>query len=276
MSMIECSCVGGKLRKYGLGGFGLAYMPHVRIVDVVVPRGVRLGGRSLRGQASPGLLEPAFLCAMHQGRSPPSTICRSRNIAAKQAILQAPPEMLDAGLEAAKMASQDSLPLALAVAMSARQHLSHALDQATSSDSCVTRHTQEELARGNRVRSLAPRNYQNTVLAYSWRLHQHSLMLDRMVNGMRRLLDRHRPPGPKLALDLLFSYTCKDGFEVKADMGCCSLGLLRCCVPLATHVGSMLGVHQLTKWVAHPSWASVACEQQLSVSLGKQWVAPPR
>merc|ERR1719379_3132857 len=34
---------------------------------------------------------------------------------------------------------------------------------------------------------------------------------------MKRLLDDHDPPTAKLARDLLFSYTCKDGSEVLAD-----------------------------------------------------------
>eukprot|EP00930_Biecheleria_cincta_P043402 TRINITY_DN29803_c0_g1_i1.p1 TRINITY_DN29803_c0_g1~~TRINITY_DN29803_c0_g1_i1.p1 ORF type:complete len:583 (+),score=86.29 TRINITY_DN29803_c0_g1_i1:30-1751(+) len=74
-----------------------------------------------------------------------------------------------------------------------------------------------ELSRPNRVRSWAPRNYQNAILAYSWNKHQNQRCFDALVSGMRRLMDGHKQVGPKLDRALLFPYTCKDGSEVLAD-----------------------------------------------------------
>jgi len=74
-----------------------------------------------------------------------------------------------------------------------------------------------ELSRPNRVRSLAPRNFQNVFIAYGRRKHWHSHLFRSLALGTQRLLDEHHPPGPKLARSLLFAYTCKDGSEVLAD-----------------------------------------------------------
>lgn len=75
----------------------------------------------------------------------------------------------------------------------------------------------DELARPNRVRSLAPRNYQNSFIAYSRMQHWDERLFAAMAGGMIRLLDGHDPKSPKCARTLLFSYTCKDGSEVPAD-----------------------------------------------------------
>lgn len=74
-----------------------------------------------------------------------------------------------------------------------------------------------ELSRPNRVRSLAPRNFQNIMIAYRQRKHWNKGLFDAMSAGMIRLLDNHDPTRGKLARELLFSYTCKDGSEVLAD-----------------------------------------------------------
>merc|ERR1711972_1039532 len=42
-------------------------------------------------------------------------------------------------------------------------------------------------------------------------------LLDAISLGISRLTDLHDPPGPKLDVDVLFSYTCRDGSEVPAD-----------------------------------------------------------
>lgn len=74
-----------------------------------------------------------------------------------------------------------------------------------------------ELCRPNRVRSLAPRNFQNVLIAYSRNQHFDSELADAMARGIPRLLDNHDPQLPKLHRNVLFSYTCKDGSEVLAD-----------------------------------------------------------
>lgn len=74
-----------------------------------------------------------------------------------------------------------------------------------------------ELTRPNRLRSLAPRNYQNTLIAYSRNRHWHGPLVDAMARGIPRLLDNHDPRYPKLSRQVLFSYTCRDGSEVPAD-----------------------------------------------------------
>jgi len=74
-----------------------------------------------------------------------------------------------------------------------------------------------EFSRPNRVRSLAPRNFQNTFLAYGWNKHYNERLYTSLLTGMLRVMDEHDPPGPKLDRGLLFAYTCKDGSEVLAD-----------------------------------------------------------
>ncbi|CAE8646546.1 unnamed protein product [Polarella glacialis] len=74
-----------------------------------------------------------------------------------------------------------------------------------------------ELCRPNRLRSLAPRNFQNSMIAYSKRRHWHAKLLESFCRGVPRLLDNHDPRLPKTKTDLLFSYTCRDGSEVPAD-----------------------------------------------------------
>lgn len=76
-----------------------------------------------------------------------------------------------------------------------------------------------ELSRPNRVRSLAPRNFQNVLIAYSRRRHQNRRLVSALCNrlGMVRQMDEHEDCGGKLARELLFAYTCKDGSEVLAD-----------------------------------------------------------
>lgn len=74
-----------------------------------------------------------------------------------------------------------------------------------------------EFSRPNRVRSMAPRNFQNTFLAYGWNRHFNERLYNNLLNGMLRIMDEHDPPSPKLDRKLLFAYTCKDGSEVLAD-----------------------------------------------------------
>ncbi|CAK0822972.1 unnamed protein product, partial [Prorocentrum cordatum] len=77
--------------------------------------------------------------------------------------------------------------------------------------------TASECVRPNRLRSLAPRNFQNTMIAFARRRHWHEKYVDAMARGMVRLLDSHDPRFPKTDTSVLFSYTCKDGSEVPAD-----------------------------------------------------------
>lgn len=74
-----------------------------------------------------------------------------------------------------------------------------------------------ELARPNRLRSLAPRNFQNSMIAYSKMLHWNERFVEAMARGIPRLLDNHDPRWPKTDKRVLFSYTCRDGSEVPAD-----------------------------------------------------------
>ncbi|CAE7838099.1 unnamed protein product, partial [Symbiodinium necroappetens] len=78
----------------------------------------------------------------------------------------------------------------------------------------------KELQRTVRVRSLAPRNFQNTMIAYRWygmgRGTTRSL-IDKLATWLPRLLDDHDERRPKLRPDVMFSYTCKDGAVVPAD-----------------------------------------------------------
>merc|ERR1719396_97803 len=83
-----------------------------------------------------------------------------------------------------------------------------------------------ELARPNRLRSLAPRNFQNSMIAYSRRRHWNEKLVDALARGIPRLLDAHDPRFPKTAKNILFSYTCRDGSEVPADafrIGSCTV-----------------------------------------------------
>jgi len=75
----------------------------------------------------------------------------------------------------------------------------------------------EELCRPNRLRSLAPRNFQNSIIAFNWARHWNAKLVDGLARGTKRLLDAHNPILPKLDTSVLFSYTCKDGSEVPAD-----------------------------------------------------------
>jgi len=75
----------------------------------------------------------------------------------------------------------------------------------------------KELSRPNRLRSLAARNFQNVIIAYSRGGYLHSELFEAMARGIPRLLDLHDPKLPKNERLVLFSYTCKDGSEVLAD-----------------------------------------------------------
>eukprot|EP00931_Biecheleriopsis_adriatica_P075094 TRINITY_DN4903_c0_g1_i1.p1 TRINITY_DN4903_c0_g1~~TRINITY_DN4903_c0_g1_i1.p1 ORF type:complete len:576 (+),score=114.95 TRINITY_DN4903_c0_g1_i1:117-1844(+) len=77
--------------------------------------------------------------------------------------------------------------------------------------------TAAECVRPNRLRSLAPRNFQNTMIAFCRRKHWHEKYVDAMARGIPRLLDAHDPRFPKTDTSVLFSYTCRDGSEVPAD-----------------------------------------------------------
>lgn len=68
-----------------------------------------------------------------------------------------------------------------------------------------------------RLRSLAPRNYQNILIAYSRMQINDAEMVRAMSRQMPNLLDNHDPKFPKLKQNVLFSYTCRDGSEVPAD-----------------------------------------------------------
>eukprot|EP00928_Gymnodinium_smaydae_P060755 TRINITY_DN4453_c0_g1_i2.p1 TRINITY_DN4453_c0_g1~~TRINITY_DN4453_c0_g1_i2.p1 ORF type:complete len:752 (-),score=159.13 TRINITY_DN4453_c0_g1_i2:48-2303(-) len=74
-----------------------------------------------------------------------------------------------------------------------------------------------EFRRPNRVRSLAPRNYQNGLIAYSRLKYAFHDLFNDLARGMPRLLENHDPRHPKLKRNLLFSYTCVYGSEVLAD-----------------------------------------------------------
>mmetsp|Transcript_91075 Transcript_91075/g.202211 ORF Transcript_91075/g.202211 Transcript_91075/m.202211 type:complete len:212 (-) Transcript_91075:82-717(-) len=83
-----------------------------------------------------------------------------------------------------------------------------------------------ELSRPNRLRSLAPRNFQNTMIAFSRRRHWNEKLVDAMARGITRLLTAHDPRFPKTDRKVLFSYTCRDGSEVPADafrIGSCTV-----------------------------------------------------
>lgn len=84
--------------------------------------------------------------------------------------------------------------------------------------------TAAECVRPNRLRSLAPRNFQNTMIAFSRRGHWHEKYVDAMARGIMRLLDAHDPRYPKTDTKVLFSYTCVNGSEVPAD--CFRIGSL--------------------------------------------------
>lgn len=73
-----------------------------------------------------------------------------------------------------------------------------------------------ELSRPNRVRSLAPRNIQNVMIAFSRAQHRNRRLTDALALSMPRLLG-HDPASPKLGNHLVFPYTCKDGSEVLPD-----------------------------------------------------------
>jgi len=74
-----------------------------------------------------------------------------------------------------------------------------------------------ELCRPNRTRSLAARNFQNVMIAYARRNFWHEELYDALAHGIPRLIDNHDPRHSKNARHVLFSYTCKDGYEVLAD-----------------------------------------------------------
>lgn len=75
----------------------------------------------------------------------------------------------------------------------------------------------QELYRPNRLRSLAPRNFQNSMIAFSKRKHWNAKLFEAFCRGIPRLLDNHDPKFPKTDTEVLFSYTCRDGSEVPAD-----------------------------------------------------------
>eukprot|EP00434_Breviolum_minutum_P010518 symbB.v1.2.009279.t1/scaffold584.1/size184464/14 len=75
----------------------------------------------------------------------------------------------------------------------------------------------QELYRPNRLRSLAPRNFQNSMIAFSKRKHWNEKLFEAFCRGIPRLLDNHDPKFPKTDTEVLFSYTCRDGSEVPAD-----------------------------------------------------------
>ena len=77
----------------------------------------------------------------------------------------------------------------------------------------------QELERTIRVRSLAPRNFQNTMIAYRWygKGGDTEAMVQQLALWLPRLLDDHDERRPKLRKDVMFSYTCRDGSEVPAD-----------------------------------------------------------
>ncbi|CAK9042892.1 unnamed protein product [Durusdinium trenchii] len=78
-----------------------------------------------------------------------------------------------------------------------------------------------ELQRTLRVRSLAPRNFQNTMIAYRWFGRGHHEAVDALpptlAQWLPRLLDGHDERTPKLRKEVMFSYTCQDGSVVPAD-----------------------------------------------------------
>ncbi|CAE8722382.1 unnamed protein product, partial [Polarella glacialis] len=65
--------------------------------------------------------------------------------------------------------------------------------------------------------SLAPRNFQNCMIAFSRLRYSDLELVERLMMGVRRLLDNHDPISPKTDKSVLFSYTCLDGSEVPAD-----------------------------------------------------------
>ena len=79
----------------------------------------------------------------------------------------------------------------------------------------------EELVRPVRTRSLAPRNFQNVMISYGHLKMSKDLyrgnVITALASRMPDLLDHHDPGNPKLEVDVLFSYTCKEGTEVRAD-----------------------------------------------------------
>eukprot|EP00931_Biecheleriopsis_adriatica_P078668 TRINITY_DN52095_c0_g1_i1.p1 TRINITY_DN52095_c0_g1~~TRINITY_DN52095_c0_g1_i1.p1 ORF type:complete len:571 (+),score=120.79 TRINITY_DN52095_c0_g1_i1:44-1714(+) len=74
----------------------------------------------------------------------------------------------------------------------------------------------QELQRPVRARSLAPRNFQNVMIAYRWYGPQEALT-EELAKWLPRLLDKHEATKPKLRNRLLFPYTCIDGSVVLAD-----------------------------------------------------------
>ena len=87
-----------------------------------------------------------------------------------------------------------------------------------------------ELQRTVRVRSLAPRNFQNTMIAYRWygNNEETEALAQKLAQWLPRLLDDHDVRKPKLRhggtwdltwhsssweprRDVMFSYTCRDG-----------------------------------------------------------------
>jgi len=72
-----------------------------------------------------------------------------------------------------------------------------------------------------RARSLAPRNFQNTMLAYGNNkvaaVPQRNTLMQTLAARIPDLLDPHDPLKPKLDDHVMFSYTCKDGSVVNAD-----------------------------------------------------------
>jgi len=75
----------------------------------------------------------------------------------------------------------------------------------------------EELSRLVRTRSLAPRNFQNSLLAYGWWKRDTQVLVERFASQIPRLLDNHDTWSPKHRAEVCFPYTCKDGARVDAD-----------------------------------------------------------
>lgn len=74
-----------------------------------------------------------------------------------------------------------------------------------------------EACRPNHLRSLAPRDFQNIMIAFNRQRHWSEKLVDAMASGIRRILEVHDSKQPKTDTAVLFSYVCRDGSEVPAD-----------------------------------------------------------
>merc|ERR1711920_697342 len=75
----------------------------------------------------------------------------------------------------------------------------------------------QEIKRPMRLRTLAPRNFQNSMIGFGRMIFQDSELFDKLAWGIRRLVENHDPVTPKTKTEVLFSYTCLSGAEVPAD-----------------------------------------------------------